>query len=181
VRLLSVGRLVPRKGHQTLIRAIAAARVEGIDCELFIVGDGPERKRLQAEIDRLCVASSVKLVGGVSSETLSRLYEESDIFALITQDCGRDFEGFGIVFLEAAARGLPIIAGTSGGTIEAIAPGYNALVVRDFNETTSAIIELAKNPEKRREMSNCSLSHAQASSWEMIAQDWLALYSRLLA
>lgn len=128
--VVSVSRLVPRKGMDVLIRATArlAARHPGLT--LAVAGGGRDRGRLE----RLAttVGAPVRFLGRVPDEQLPALYGCGDVFAMLCRNRwgGLEQEGFGIVFLEAAACGVPQVAGDSGGAAEAVADGETGLVVR---------------------------------------------------
>jgi len=138
--VVSVSRLVPRKGMDTLVGA--AARLAPIHPELEVVigGLGRDRRRLEVRVG--ATGAPVRLIGRVDDDDLPDLYGAADIFAM---DCrrrwlGLEQEGFGIVFVEAAACGVPQVAGDSGGAAEAVADGITGLVVHD----PSSVAELAK-------------------------------------
>lgn len=127
--VLFVSRLVKRKGADTLIRALAG--VEGAD--LVVVGTGPEQKALERLAREAGVEDRVIFAGGVSDEDLPAYYAAADLFCMPCSDRyrGLDTEGFGVVFLEAQASGLPCITGTCGGSVEAVVHGQTGLVLED--------------------------------------------------
>jgi len=180
LRILSVGRLDPRKGHDELIRAVAAVLARGFACELRIVGSGPDRSRLESLIFELELAGSVLLLGSVSIDELNAEYLAADVFALLTRSVGAEFEGFGIAFLEAAAFGLPIVAGDSGGAIEATSPGENAFVVKSAQEAADAIATLASDGEVRTRMMRASLEHVDDFAWSTIADRYSGVFLEAL-
>lgn len=148
-----ISRLVPRKGQDTLIRAMPAIRREVPQARLLIVGDGPDRGRL----DRLAAsapAGSVLFTGGVPWSELPDYYRAADVFAMPCRTRGRglDVEGLGIVFLEASSSGLPVVAGDSGGAPEAVQEGRTGTVVdgRDVPATAQALIGLLADPQRAR-------------------------------
>lgn len=127
-RVLCVGRLVPRKGQDLLIEAVA--RRPGL--RLDVVGEGPDRLRLQARGVELGVADRVTLHGFLPGSRLEELWSRAAVFALpAREEAGGDTEGYGLVFLEAAARGLPAVGGRTAGAAEAILPGETGLLVDD--------------------------------------------------
>lgn len=111
-----VSRLVPRKGQDMLISALPAIRERVPGAALLLVGGGPYRKRLNQLAAALGVADDVVFTGSVSWEELPAHYNAGDVFAMParTRGKGLDVEGLGIVYLEASATGLPVVAGTSG-------------------------------------------------------------------
>lgn len=119
--VLSASRLVRRKGQDTLIKAWPQALTKHPAARLVIVGDGPGRHRLKRLVSRLGVAGSVTFVPSVTWEEMPLVYAMADVFALPcrTRLWGLEPEAYGIVFLEAAACGLPVVVGNSGGASEA--------------------------------------------------------------
>jgi glycosyltransferase involved in cell wall biosynthesis len=129
-RILTVGRLVRRKGFDFLIEAVARLRSEMPDIRLTIVGDGPEQPKLAALTAAHGLESNVALAGRLSDEELRRAYEQTDVFVLacVVLENG-DCEGTPTVFIEASALGIPVIAGTGGGTDGAVEEGRNGFLV----------------------------------------------------
>jgi phosphatidyl-myo-inositol dimannoside synthase len=131
--VLSVSRLVPRKGMDALIRAAAtlAARGRHPDLHVVIAGQGRDRRRLEHLIRRS--RAPVRLQGRVANVDLPDLFACADVFALCCRSrwAGLEQEGFGIVFLEAAAAGVPSVAGDSGGSAEAVVDGETGFVLPD--------------------------------------------------
>ena len=126
--VLGVSRLVPRKGFDVLIDAVAGLP----DVQLAIAGGGRDRRRLEAHARRRGVAAQVRFLGRVpDDDTFPRLYACADVFAMPCRERwgGLEAEGFGIVFLEAAAAGVPAVAGRSGGSHEAVVDGETGFVV----------------------------------------------------
>lgn len=147
--VLAVGRLVPRKGFDHLIDAL---RYLPTDRQLVILGDGNDRQRLE-ELARP-FSKQVTWITDADDETRDLWYSAADVFALPVRDEGSDVEGFGIVFLEAAAHGLPVIAGKSGGAVEAIKDGKTGLLVDPENSQQIAeqIEYLFMHKDTREEM-----------------------------
>lgn len=129
--VLSVSRLVPRKGMDVLIEAAARLAPDYPDLVVAIAGEGRDRARLDRLIRRS--GAPVRLLGRVSDADLPGLYACADIFTLCCRSrwAGLEQEGFGIVFLEAAAAGVASVAGASGGAAEAVIDGETGLVVAE--------------------------------------------------
>ncbi len=152
--LLSVGRLQRRKGHDLVIEAIALLKDEFPGLQYLIAGDGQERARLEELARAHGVQQQVRFLGGVSDDLLPGLYAACDMFLMPTRRDASDVEGFGIVFLEAAATGKPSIGGRNGGVPEAVADGETGLLVEGTNsgELANAIRTLARSPTLRATM-----------------------------
>lgn len=148
--LLTVGRLQRRKGHDRTIAAVSRLRASMPKLRYVIVGDGHERAQLEAVAREHGVADMVHFLGEVPDERLPALYAACDVFLMPTRRDGVDVEGFGIVFLEAAASGKPTIGGRNGGVGEAIADGRTGLLVDGDNveEIARAIADLAGNRDR---------------------------------
>lgn len=132
--VVSVSRLVPRKGMDVLIEAVGLLRPSMGDLCLAIGGEGRDRRRLEAILGRSGLgAGAVRLLGRVPDDDLPLLNATADVWAMLCRDrwLGLEQEGFGIVFLEAAAAGVPQVAGRSGGAHEAVVNGETGLVVDD--------------------------------------------------
>ncbi len=129
--VVCVSRLVPRKGQDVLIRAMPEIRRRVPDAVLLIVGDGPYRSTLERLAVSTGVASHVVFTGSVPWPDLPAYYAAGDVFAMPcrTRRRGLDVEGLGIVFLEASATGIPVIAGDSGGAPDAVRDGETGYVV----------------------------------------------------
>lgn len=118
--ILAAGRLVGRKGFDRLIRLLPELRKAVGDVRLVIAGAGPEEERLRRDAVLGGVDASVKFVIAPERVTLASLYKEADLFALAVRRSEKDVEGFGIVFLEAALFGLPVVSTRTGGIPEAV-------------------------------------------------------------
>ena len=151
VVFLSVGRLQRRKGHDTVIAALPAVRRILPQIRYVIVGDGPERASLQELARQTGVADITHFAGAVPEIDLPRWYRASDVFVLPNRAQGVDFEGFGIVFLEAAASGLPVVGGRSGGVPETMIDGETGRLVSgtSASELAAVMTALARSPEHR--------------------------------
>jgi phosphatidylinositol alpha-1,6-mannosyltransferase len=164
--VVSVSRLVPRKGMDVLIEAANRLAPSYPDLTLAIAGDGRERGRL----DRLAARSTldVKVLGRVSDDDRAALLGAADVFVMACRNrwLGLEQEGFGIVFLEAAAAGVPQIAGASGGAPEAVLHGVTGLVVDhpdDPGEVAEALRALLADPTRRRRMGRAARTRVAES------------------
>jgi phosphatidyl-myo-inositol dimannoside synthase len=145
---LSVARLVPRKGVELVVRAFRAVLDIAPGAQLVIVGDGPERPRLARAIAELELGASVSLAGALDATALLACYHSADVFVLPARSIEPDVEGFGIVYLEASACGLPVIGPDCGGPRDAIEDGTTGLLVDplDQRDLEQAMCRLATNP-----------------------------------
>jgi phosphatidylinositol alpha-1,6-mannosyltransferase len=145
-----VSRLMPRKGQDTLIRALPLIQRHVPDASLLIVGGGPYRSKLDALVTEMGVSDSVVMTGTVAWEALPAHYAAGDVFAMPcrTRNRGWDVEGLGIVYLEAGAVGLPVIAGNSGGAPDAVLDSQTGYVVdgRDLHQVAQRVTQLLDDP-----------------------------------
>jgi phosphatidylinositol alpha-1,6-mannosyltransferase len=130
--VVCVSRLVPRKGQDTLIRALPEIRRRVPDAALLVVGGGPYRGTLEKLARQTGVERDVVFTGTVPAAELPAHYAAGDVYAMPcrTRNRGLDVEGLGIVYLEASATGLPVVAGDSGGAPDAVREGETGYVVR---------------------------------------------------
>ncbi|HLV72588.1 MAG TPA: glycosyltransferase family 4 protein [Vulgatibacteraceae bacterium] len=154
--VVCVSRLVPRKGQDALIHSWPRVLRSVPDAALLLVGGGPYRARLERLAESLGVSGSVVFTGGVPWEELPAHYDAGDVFAMPcrTRRRGLDVEGLGIVYLEASATGLPVVAGDSGGAPDAVRDGETGLVVpgRSVARLAQALTGLLTDPERARAM-----------------------------
>ena len=179
--VLCVSRMVPRKGQDTLLRAwpavlAAASASNGAipDPVLLLVGDGPYEPELRRMAARNGVGDSVVFAGPVPSADLPACYDAGTIFAMPcrTRRRGLDVEGLGIVYLEASATGLPVIAGDSGGAPDAVLPGETGYVVggRDVAGLAGRIIGLLRDPAGAAAMGEKGLAWVDREwRWDLVA------------
>jgi phosphatidyl-myo-inositol dimannoside synthase len=170
--VLSVGRLQARKGHDVAIRAVAALAPDFPTLRYVIVGDGEERPRLDRLVSELGIRDRVRFVGDVSDDTMPQYFAACDVFLLANRVEQGDFEGFGIVFLEAAASGKAVIGGASGGVVEAVESGTTGILVdaSSVEAVTAALTHLARSPETRRAYGEAGRRRAvERFSWDAAA------------
>jgi glycosyltransferase involved in cell wall biosynthesis len=127
--VLTVGRLVKQKGHRNLLEAMRQVAATHPDVLHIIVGDGPEKKGLADQVEQLGLSDNVRLVGYITEEELESYYALATVFALTSHEVNFYVEGLGLVFIEAAARGLVAVGSSHGGIPEAIADGETGFLV----------------------------------------------------
>lgn len=175
--VVSVSRFVERKGQDTLVRALPLVQRRVHDAALLLVGDGPMRGKLERLADSLGVASSVVFAGEKAWADLPAYYDAGDVFAMPTRTrkLGLEVEGLGIVYLEAAACGLPVVAGRSGGAPDAVRDGETGYVVdgRSVNAVADRIAELLLDRELAARMG------AAGRSWIEHEWQWVTQVSQL--
>ncbi|MFS0697470.1 glycosyltransferase family 4 protein [Streptomyces nitrosporeus] len=173
--VVCVSRLVPRKGQDTLILAMPAILAKEPDAVLLIVGGGPYEGRLRKLAAETGVRDSVLFTGPVPWEELPAHYGAGDVFAMPcrTRRGGLDVEGLGIVYLEASATGLPVVAGDSGGAPDAVLDGETGWVVRggSAEETADRITTLLGDPGLRRRMGERGRAWVEEKwRWDLLAR-----------
>ena len=174
--IVCVSRLMPRKGQDVLVEALPEIRRRVPGTALLLVGGGPARSRLEELAARHEVTEDVHITGSVGFDRLPAYYAAGDVFAMPCRDRlhGLDIEGLGMVFLEAAACGLPVVAGRSGGSPDAVLDGDTGLVVngRDGSEVADAVCGLLGDPERARSMGQRGKQWvAEQWTWERTVDD----------
>lgn len=168
-----VSRLVPRKGQDRLIEAWPRVVASVPGARLLIVGPGSYGRRLRRMAATSPVADRIHFTGEVSWEELPAHYAAGDVFAMPcrTRWLGMDLEALGAVFLEAAASGLPAVAGRSGGAPETVVEGVTGVVVdgRRAGEVGAAVAELLADPERARAMGRAGRERVEAEfAWQAV-------------
>ena len=168
--LLSVGHLIPRKGHDIVIGALE--HLPGVD--LLIAGEGPERRRLEMLARTLCVADRVRFLGHVPHEDLARFYSAADALILASSR-----EGWANVLLEAMACSTPVVASDVWGTPEVVSAPAAGILVRERTPAafSNAIRRLFADPPPR----SATRSHAETFSWDATTQGQLDLFRAIIA
>lgn len=168
-----VSRFVPRKGQGRLIVAAARLRQAGLPAELILVGKGRNEARLRRLAAREEVPTRFEI--DVPWERLPDLYREMSVFAMPSKSrwAGLEVEGLGIVYLEAAAAGLPVIAGDSGGAPEAVLPARTGYVTHDDDSLFAALWAVLGDPAKASAMG------ARGRSWVEAEHTWAAVAGRV--
>lgn len=171
--VFSVGRLSRRKGFDQMIRAVAQLHVEGIPVRYVIAGIGEDADYLDGLIAEHNVQAVVHRIGAVSESDLPRWMNACDVFAMPNRDIDGDNEGFGMVFIEAAACGKPSLAGEAGGTGSAVLHERTGIRVNgtDVTAVAQGLRQLLTQPERMRALGAAGLDRVQARfAWEQVAQ-----------
>jgi phosphatidylinositol alpha-1,6-mannosyltransferase len=172
--VVCVSRLVPRKGQDVLIRALPAVRERVPDARLLIVGGGRYSRQLHRLAERAGVADAVTFTGAVPYPELPAHFAAGDVFAMPcrTRRLGMDVEGLGMVFLEASATGLPVLAGDSGGAPDAVRDGVTGVVVpgADLAAVTDRLAGLLADRPRAQAMGRAGRQWAEQDwRWDLIA------------
>ncbi len=177
--VLSVGRLVARKGHELVIQSLPALRQRFPELHYVIAGDGEHRPALEALVQQLGLEETVTFLGQVDDLTKEALYSLCEVFAMPNRPLGgTDWEGFGIVFLEAALWARPSIGGGHGGTLDAIDDGVTGLLVEtknDYRPTQTALAILLSRPSLGQRLGLAAQARArQTFTWQNAGQQLAA-------
>jgi phosphatidylinositol alpha-1,6-mannosyltransferase len=175
--VVCVSRLVPRKGQDMLIRALPAIRQRVDGAALVIVGGGPSLAALRRLAAQHGVNEHVTFTGGVPAAELPTYHAMADVFAMPcrTRGAGLDVEGLGLVFLEASATGVPVIAGYSGGAPETVQHNKTGLVIdgRSVDQVAAAVTGILAEPDRAAAMG------AAGRAWVTAHWRWDTLAARL--
>ncbi len=172
-RILTIARLSPRKGVDRTISAVAALSAAYPTMKYIVAGDGVQRHELQ-ELAKQNNAN-VEFAGAVDDKLKAALYATADVFVLPARAEKNDMEGFGIVYLEAAWFGLPLLGGNSGGAREAVQDGKTG-VLCDGNNVESvrdSLAALLADTQWRQQLGAAAKAHAQTQTWEKRIGDFL--------
>lgn len=177
--LTTIARLEPRKNHRNVLDAMAFLRNTGIPIRYIIASDGEERLALEDQAKSLGMSDQVHFTGVISHTEKIRTFASADIHVMPSVEAGAMVEGFGIVFIEAAAAGTPSIAGNSGGQPEAVRHEKTGLIVDGTrNEAIAdAILRLAADPRLREKMSSAGREWARSHDWDQVAKKTFHLIS----
>ena len=172
--VLTAGRLQQRKGHDCLIRALPEIRRHVPDILYAIAGDGERRATLESLAHSLNVQDCVQFLGELSDSNLIECFQQCELAALPNREVNGDFEGFGMVLVEAQACGRPVLAGTSGGTAETLRPGESGRLVNCERPEplAQALIEMLNDSKGLDRMG------AAARDWAVRQFDWELLAAR---
>ena len=179
--IVSVGRLVHRKGQDILIEAMPAIIKKVPQAHILMIGEGPYRSYLENRVKALGLHERVTFIGRIQYADLPRYICAGDLFVMPSRSrlAGLEVEGLGIVYLEASACGLPVIAGNSGGAPDAVLEGETGLVVdgRQKTDVAAAVVELLLDPDRSKAMGIRGRQWIiQEWRWEI----WSARFAQLL-
>ena len=184
--ILSVGTLRWRKGYHFSIRSFAKIAEEFPNINYVIVGKKYKEDyyvRLQNVIDELHLRNRVFILEDVNDrEKLAQVYKSAELFCLFSQNVNHDVEGFGLVFLEAAAAGLPVVGAKNCGIDDAVKEGENGFLVatRNPDDFANAILEILRDPELKKRMADNSLLYAKECIWEKRIGEYIDIYDILM-
>ena len=181
--LLTVARLVPRKGHASVLKAVARILPDMPDLRYVIAGTGPEESNLRRLVSELGIESAVRFAGYVEDDLLPDLYRAADVFVMPNSENEGDVEGFGMVFLEANAASKPVIAGRSGGTAESVEEDVTGfrIVPDDVDGLASLIGQLIADVDLRTRMGHAGLIRARRQfDWGPAGERFRHLCSRFV-
>jgi glycosyltransferase involved in cell wall biosynthesis len=167
LQLLTVSRLVERKGHTLVLNTIASLRHTGQlqDFEYHIIGTGPMQRTLQSMTHELGLDGHVQFHGDVTDDVLQTFYTNADVFVMPVTDDPIDKEGFGYVFLEAAVHATPSITSRIPGVDEAVIDGETGILIEPNNqiELAQAIVQLAGDASYRTELGTNAYTRTQTA------------------
>ena len=179
--LLTVARLVPHKGQDVALRALALLPP---DVRYVIVGTGDDRGRLEAIAREAGVAHRVTFAGALSDDAIAEAYATADIYVGLSREDGGQAEGFGISFVEAAASGTPSVAGNSGGVASAVRDGETGILVppTDAAAAAAAIRRLLDDRALRDRMGHAARCAVESHyNWDRVARETIAFVDEVCA
>jgi phosphatidylinositol alpha-1,6-mannosyltransferase len=183
--LLTVSRLVPHKGIDIALRAMAALTPEWPELRYLVAGRGEDGPRLAALAEQLRLTDRVIFAGTLSDAEIAEAYATTTLYIGLSRvDAGINAEGFGIAFVEAASSGIPSVAGDSGGVRSAVADGRTGLVVppADVSAVAAALRSLLSDPSRRRAMGAAGRAAALSHfNWDRVANEVRAFAAEAVA
>lgn len=184
--ILSVGALRWRKGYKYSIPAFEKISTEFPQMRYVIIGKKYSEKyvgRLEAIVRELGLEGRVVIVPDASREAVRHWYRGAELFLLLSQNIHHDVEGFGMVFLEAAASGLPVIGSKDCGIREAMREGVNGLLVdgRNSDECAAALRQILRDEKRKKTMGDASRAFAREMTWDRQIARYAALYREIIS
>ena len=170
--LATVARMEPRKNHRMGIEVLRKLRSEGVPLAFVCAGEGEERSLLEGLAEQLDLCDWIRFPGAISEHDKRLLFGACDVFIMPSIQVGAMIEGFGMVFLEAAAAGVPVVCGNTGGQAEAVLHRQTGIVVdgADVNAVAAAVRDLATNAELRRHMGERGRLWAAEHAWQHVVE-----------
>lgn len=182
--MMTVARLVPHKGVDVALQALARLAPDHPQLCYAVVGQGPHQPALESLAAQLGVSERVRFLNDVSDADLPALYNVADFYVGVSRQAGLDVEGFGISLMEASASGLAVVAGRSGGMPDAVADGETGVLVdsEDPRAVAGAIASLLADPERVRQLGeNGRRAVEQRFTWDRVVSDLQAISRDLTA
>lgn len=182
--IFAMGRHIERKGFDMLIKSMPLVLKKLPDATLFLGGQGPETANYELLVEQLELKKSVKILGRLSETEVEELYGSSFCFSMPNRTLENgDTEGFGLVFLEANARGLPVVGGRAGGAVDAVLDNETGFLVngKSTNEIANALISLYENKDRHKEMSVQGVKWAQSNDVKIKVKEFLDFLQSLHA
>ncbi len=181
--LLSLGRLVERKGFDNVLKSLPAV-IEKFDNFIYLIaGRGRYEPELRKIADKSDLSDKVKFLGFVPDEDVPKMYNIADVFAMPSREIGTDIEGFGITYLEANACKKPVIAGDSGGVPDAVENGLNGILIppEDIGAIADAIIKLLTDEIFAKKLGEQGYERVHEKFlWSMTAEKFLNLIEKIV-
>ncbi len=181
--IVTVGRLVKKKGHETVLLALPTVRKTHPEVRYLIVGNGPERTRLEMLVAELGLGACVRFAGDVPNHTVGEFYRAADIFCLLNQeDETGDIETFGMVFVEAGASGKAVLGGRSGGTNQSVLDGETGILCEPRNalQLAECLKLLLSRPDLSRQMGATGLARARKDfCWDSRAEQLAQIHQSI--
>ncbi|PJE59820.1 MAG: hypothetical protein COU85_01610, partial [Candidatus Portnoybacteria bacterium CG10_big_fil_rev_8_21_14_0_10_44_7] len=183
--ILSVGQLKQRKGYHISIPAVAVVKAKYPGLRYFIVGQKSSKiywTQLQNLVQKYSLAKNVIFLSKISEAELLALYQQADVFVLAPVNIKDNFEGFGLVYLEAGACGQPVVGTFDCGAQEAIRDGVTGILVpqNDVKKTAQAILRLLDDSELARRMGQAGREKARTADWEHVIEKYVEIYKKEL-
>ncbi|MDD4412480.1 MAG: glycosyltransferase family 4 protein [Patescibacteria group bacterium] len=176
---LFVGRLVKRKGADMVISALSEALKKQTNLFLAIIGNGPEQENLEKQIAVLKLQKNIKIFNNADEVEKDAWFRACDVFIMTARQIGHDFEGFGIVYLEAGLYGKPVIAGKAGGVTDAVIDNVTGLMVdpESVDDIAGAIIKLAEYENLRNKLGFAGRERAiKDFNWQKLSHKFINLF-----
>jgi phosphatidylinositol alpha-1,6-mannosyltransferase len=183
--LLTVGDIKPRKGQHVSLAAFAEVKAKLPEARYYFAGRHKNNdyfQQLQQFVSQQKLVD-VSFLGTISDEALQKLFRQTSVFVLAAQQAGLHFEGFGLVYLEAGAYGLPVIGTRSGGVADAVKEGETGLLVepQDVNGLAGAMLRLLQDADLAQRLGRANRHWAETLTWERNATEHAQVYQDLLA